>query len=329
MKLSQIIQYMKEKKGFRFHSKNDVVQIYSHYIDREVKGYQIILRTNFHCNMACEYCFVDHDIKNMDVKEIRKIIFALKQVDLSDSNFVISGGEPTLNKDLFWIIDETISNIGDIIIQSNATIFSDEKIVKKLPDSSKLSFFISFPSINEENYNNITNSKLFDKANKGIKNLSESYYLKLNVVVTKKNYQELENFPEYIAKKFNQNNISLIISNLGIIPHKDNDEFLVPYSKIMKHIEKMMNKAKEKNIDFKFTISGGCGFPLCSLFNIYDIKQEKALQKEDVNNLEYNSLKKQFYKNDKCKICSYCKFCQGYPSIYIKKFGDDEIKPIK
>lgn len=94
-----------------------------------------------------------------------------------------------------------------------------------------------------------------------------------------------------------------------------------------------MNEIKEPISQFKdciaigFTFSGGCSFPLCMLRNVINFKEEVSFKAME-DNIGFKNFEKQFYKNKSCLSCRYNTYCQGFPTEYIKSYGEKEIHAI-
>jgi len=187
------------------------------------------------------------------------------------------------------------------------------------------SFFVSFPSPIEEEYNYITNSSLYKDFFIGVRKLSQRYNVSLNYVLYKENYESFEKALSLVYNHFNFKNIRLVISNLGMLSKFDHINKLAKYSDIIECIREPISLYNDY-INIRFTVTGGCSFPLCILNKIISVENEtffKAIKE----NIGFDNFEKQFFKSKKCFNCNYNDYCQGFPSEYIKMFGKNEIKP--
>lgn len=325
MKLKQIIEKVKNTEPLSLHTKNDVLQINAKYGSQgQILGYEIIIRITMKCNLDCQFCFVSNRIEIKE-KWVDNLIDSLKDLNLKDSNIVLSGGEPTLYPKYFEMLEKLKSTGAHLVTQTNAVVFSRNKFFNKLNLKSH-SFFISFPSAVEDEYNNITNSNHYRDFVEAVKKLSKHYNVSLNYVLYKGNYKSFEKSMELIYKNFNLENTRLVISNLGMLSKFEHFDKLTKYTNIINKIREPLSLYNGK-INFGFTVSGGCSFPLCILNKIINLEHEtffKAIEE----NIGFKNFDKQFYKNEKCLCCKYNKYCQGFPAEYIKKFGDEEIQEI-
>lgn len=316
---------MKNMEPLSLRTKNDLLQINAKYEkNNQVLGYEIIIRITYRCNLNCEFCFVDHKTSSFSNERMDILIDELKKLDMRKNRIVLSGGEPTLHPKYFQYIDKLKETNSKIITQTNAIVFSNPKNLKSLNENNQ--FFISFPSPIENEYNKITDSKQFKNFLTGASNLSQNHFIELNHVIYRNNYKSFEELLCLVKERFNLYNTRLLISNLGLLNKFDHKGKLVKYSKIIKEIKGPYKKHKDE-INIGFTISGGCSFPLCILKKITPL-EGKDYFKANKSMISFESFTKQFYKNKKCLYCEYNSFCQGFPGIYVEKFGDEEIEPI-
>ena len=88
------------------------------------------LDTGFHCNYKCEFCYY---INNLHLKtsfeEIKRRIdrihgYGITQIDMS-------GGESSIHKDWFKILDYCEERFENVSCLSNGSVFSNEKFLKE------------------------------------------------------------------------------------------------------------------------------------------------------------------------------------------------------
>lgn len=324
MKLSELGRKLSNYDFVRFHTKEFMFQIDTFTKEGKVSGYEIILRTTNKCNMNCGFCFVDKKI-HFSEKAIQRTLAFLTSLELQGSVIIISGGEPTIRKDFNQMMKTLLSTkVNQILIQTNAAMFSNQAFLDKFPKDSRIKFFVSFPSTDKARYNMITNSKLYDNAMNGVKNISAQFPCGLNSVITSMNYKELPEMVKFIHENFYYENVSLYISNLGSMGRFQFKPLLVKYTELIPSLREAFDLAEKYNLQFRITDSGGCAFPLCIINKVYTIS-ENVFFKSYSNLVGFNSLEKQFFKNDECKECRYNENCNGFPTEYVRKYTDSEI----
>lgn len=156
------------------------------------------------CNFRCSFCFNPELIleseKIEDVKEKEVFDFLEKQKKWIDA-VVISGGEPTLHKDLIDFIKK-IKNLGFLVrIYTNG---SNSEVLEKLIDGKlidSVAMDIKAP-LTEEKYEKITNTKEFLKNVKEsislIMNSSLDYEFRTTVVPSLHSDEDIEEIAKYI-----------------------------------------------------------------------------------------------------------------------------------
>jgi len=270
------------------------------------------------CNLNCLFC----SAKGRNAKINRKTI--LQQINQCQDGLTISGGEPTLSPDLFWIIEEAKKKNLFVELQTNGiTLFYKSlalKLVKSGIDLFNINFSSHLPSINDK----ITQTKgLFKNKVGGIKNLQAiGANIRLTCVVNALNYKDLEDYVVFVKKnfpriKFLQFSFIKIMGNA-----RKNPQILITYEKVQPYLLKAFKKCQELNIDFITD-----HIPLCYLDNFieYHIDYQKIIRGEKP---EY-SLKEKV-KLKQCADCRLNSFCCGVRKDYLDFFGKKtKVKPLK
>jgi MoaA/NifB/PqqE/SkfB family radical SAM enzyme len=278
----------------------------------------MILPITNQCNQNCLFCSAKGRKEKLKKKFFQGVI------NQAQCSLVVSGGEPTLSLDLFWVIKKAKEKKLFVELQTNGiTLFYKDlvvKLVKSGVDLFNINFSSHLSSVNDE----ITQTKgFFDKKIKGIENLqNQKANFRLTCIVNSLNYKDLEdyvifvnqNFPsvEYIQFSF--------IKILGLA--KKNPQILISYREVQPHLLKAFKKCQELNT--KFVIDH---IPLCYVGNYkhHHIDYQKISQGEKP---EYSLREKMKLKE--CKHCTWFSYCCGVRKDYLKFFGKNvKIKPIR
>lgn len=291
---------------------------------------EVILRITKFCNQGCLFCFTEIDNKTSFSFEVLKIEIDNIILDNAWDNldFVITWWEPTLNKDLFKVMDYIFNKWYHITLQSNAVNFSEDFIWKLYKYSSNISFFISFHSHIPKIYDSITSTNSqFELAFEWIRRLVNSFDdITLNIVCNKFNKWTLKWYFNFIWKNFYSISSKLKI-NLSVMSnvykYNNIDKILVKYDDLVNEINSCLTIIKFYNINIGSDFWWPCDLPFClgkKLF--YYRKTNYSLRSESDRYIDRE-------KVEECKECKYKNNCSWILKLYIDKYGDAEFKTIK
>jgi len=159
------------------------------------------LDTGFHCNYKCEFCYY---IDRLDVKTpystIENRINILHKYGISEVD--LSGGESSIHKDWFKILDYCNERFDNISCLSNGSVFSNEKFLLKSKKHGLKEILFSLHGYNEEVHDDIVGRKnAWKKIHKAIK-LCQKHGIKvrINCTVYQKNYKGLVKYADIIKE---------------------------------------------------------------------------------------------------------------------------------
>jgi MoaA/NifB/PqqE/SkfB family radical SAM enzyme len=296
-----------------------------------------VIRLGTKCNAKCLFCNVpaeSYDLPaTVSVEKIKKEIIDLgkrqKNVIIS-----ISGGEPTINKDL----PETIKfaknhGVRTVEIQTNAILLREKNLVKKLKKAGLSKAFVAFHSHIPKIHDYLVGRKgAYTDCLLGIKNLvSEKIKVDLNPVITSRSYKELPGYIKFVRKEIPEvKRISLSV----IQPRGrawDNRNLVPRYGLISPYIKKALELGEQMGVDI---FNPYCGLPFCigdwwkHLSNCVEFTEK---------HLEYGQLdfvKEKFFLQDakiksrQCLVCDLEKFCNGVWKEYARIYSLSDLKPI-
>lgn len=156
------------------------------------------------CNFRCIHCAFDSGLIKMpelSLNELEKILRETKE--LGGRKIDITGGEPTLRKDLFEIIKLAKSFDYKVELVTNGSNIEEEKL-KKFKEIGLDSTAISLDGSNYETYSRIRNvsSEIYEKVLKGIDlSLRLGFPTKINTVVFESNLEDTPNITKWCAEK--------------------------------------------------------------------------------------------------------------------------------
>lgn len=270
------------------------------------------------CNQNCLFCSAEGRKDNL------KKDFFQDVINQAENCLIISGGEPTLSPDLFWVIKRAKDRKLLVELQTNGITSYYKNLAVKIArlgvDLVNINFISHISSIDSK----ITQTKgLFNKKIKGIENLQA---LKINIrftcIINSLNYKYLEDYVVFVAHNFSQ--VKYIqFSFIKIIgAAQKNTQIIVSYEKAQPFLLKAFKKCQKLNINFIVD-----HIPLCYLgdFKSYHIDYQKICQGEE---LKYSLREK--VKIAECEYCSWSSHCCGIRKDYLEFFGRQiKVYPVK
>lgn len=139
------------------------------------------------CNMCCNTCYASSGKgKDKDLKTIKKMIdFAANAEGGRGEVIQVSGGEPTLHKDIIEIIEYAREKFQYVMLNTNGIrIAEDLDFVKELSKfKGRFEIYLQFDSFDDEVYTKIRGRNLKKIKEQAINNLKE-YNIPITLVMT-------------------------------------------------------------------------------------------------------------------------------------------------
>lgn len=282
------------------------------------------------CNNNCIFC-IQAKRNEGRYRSFESIISDLKQgALLGCEEVVMTGGEPTIRKDFFEILQTAkAAGYSKIIVQTNGRMFSYGDFCKRAADCGLSEAVVSFHGFCKEQQESLTRAEgSFSQAVAGIKNiLNFKILLGTNTVIVKQNYQ---NLPEIVSllTKLGVNSIRLSVVHPRANALINFNEVVPLLSEIAPYVEKAIKIAE--NMKVKITIEG---MPVCIMPNyekyVCEIISNIIVRgmNQDTNNFK-QIRDQQRVKTDKCINCKKNSVCEGAWKEYVGVFGDGDLAPI-
>ena len=130
-----------------------------------------VLRTTYRCNSRCKYCFTRSPLPDEDigVQDISDIAMKFKR-----KLFLLSGGEPTLRKDLPLIIQSIIKNKNTPILITNGIKLADYDYLLKLKNAGLQNICLSFNGFSDDIYKKINGRPYLSIKLKALENIKKA-----------------------------------------------------------------------------------------------------------------------------------------------------------
>ena len=146
-----------------------------------------ILEITNRCNMCCNTCYANSGKgKDLDFEKVKEMIdFGAECENGKGEVLQISGGEPSIHKDIIKIIRYAREKYQYVMLNTNGIrIAEDEEFVKELSEfKGRFEIYLQFDSFKDEVYEKIRGRKLVDIKKKAIQNL-EKYNIPITLVMT-------------------------------------------------------------------------------------------------------------------------------------------------
>lgn len=291
------------------------------------KKKKALIKVGYICNNNCIFCWTDRFKDKVKVNSTTKEI--LKKIDFAQgigvSTLILTGGEPTIRKDLFKIC-KYIKEKGFFLgLGSNGRIFSYEGVLERLIKENLTFLHISFLSNKKQIHNNITQTKSFEQSTKGIKK-AINYGLNpiINLVVQKQNMNYLKETIDFLI------GLGVKIIRISLVEPagkaKKNIQVLPEVATASLKIAEAMEYGRSRGIYIGFD-----GLPLCF------IKRKDLFTDLRRMGIVYISeaFEKKFYPVDhdnrtKLPACKNCRIkeCPGIYKGYIDLLGKEKINEV-
>ncbi|MDD5005946.1 MAG: radical SAM protein [Candidatus Omnitrophica bacterium] len=272
-----------------------------------------VISIGYICNNSCKFCSIPKNCRNLypQTERLKEEIKFLRNVF---NSIVFTGGEVTIRKDFFDLIDFTKKIGFKITIQSNGRMFSYCEFCNKIVNYGVEVFGVDLHGHNDKTHDFLTSvNGSFKQVVSGIMNLKRlGQFVLSNTVITSFNYK-------FIPK------IANLLIGLGVDQIQfgyvcifgqtsDNKNWIVPrITEMLPYLRKGLDLCIKYKKDLIITL-----LPYCFMkgYERFVIMEEKKY------------LSKSRLKEVRCNVCKYYKICCGPQSDYLKLFGSKEFKPV-
>ncbi len=140
------------------------------------------------CNLRCKYCDTKYAYEDGEFIEISEIIENVKSSQLK--NVLITGGEPLIQENIYFLIDSLINNKFNVLIETNGSV-----LVDKINKNAIKIIDIKTPSSGECTKNNFKNFNYinFNDEIKFVISNYEDFKWSINVIEKYKIYNLVKN----------------------------------------------------------------------------------------------------------------------------------------
>lgn len=296
------------------------------------------------CNNDCVFCSNPKFEEDHSLEYIKRIINEYKQDGISE--LFITGGEPTVHKDIFEII-LAIKDAGIIPrMITNGMKLSDRDFFKRIMssglDSVHISVHTHLDMLSEKMHGRadcVSHQKMALQLNEEIESKTKMH---VNTTINNLNYKYLPDFASFMISNYPK--IKHIVFNFldpgtpdGILRSNAarNSWVVARYFLAESYINSALTRLAKSGISFRIE-----RVPLCYLnnFEIYSTETRKMVKNEKYRisflRSKDDSEKREVFSSElrvKADVCIYCNFnsiCAGVQKEYSDIYGFGELYPL-
>ncbi len=302
---------------------------------------RIDLKVGYSCNDACIHCVVDdfrdilRDTGRPQDKTTQEILTELADARSRGNQVVVTGGEPTIRKDLREILRYARELGYEIMIQSNGRGFKDPDLVAECARLGGISYCIALHGPGPDIHDAVTTRPgSYAETVQGITNLVQSgQYVTSKIVLSRLNFAAL---PDTVSRL-----IELGVRHVSIaFPHAQGramkmwDSVVPRYRDVVPYLHQALDRLH----------AAGCtgdseSFLFCHMEGYEHTITEIGQQLEEYVEInQYGSdrgaenwsrvrleIKEKF---PQCPTCRFFRVCEGPWNEYSRFFGGEEFVPV-
>lgn len=296
-------------------------------LDGRVEEHRV-LRINFHCNQACDFCFVSRDLPT---PEDGLVLAELEEAARRGASLQLSGGEPTLHPRLAAYLARTVElGIREVQLQTNAIKMSDPAYTAEIVAAGLRLALVSLHGTSAATSDRVTSAPgTFVRTLAGIKNLiAAGVTVIINFVLCGHNAAELAELPDFVARELLvvppgrvEINFSFVAAGSDNVPR---DTALIPRIKdVVWALDAALARARALGIPL-LGFDSQCGIPACFLPE----EVRATWFARDLPAKEVRAFASAFRKGDACRECSLTRRCYGLRAAYAEMYGTGELRAI-
>lgn len=279
-----------------------------------------IVRIHFHCNQACDFCFVSTHLPAPNDQDVHA---AILEISRQHGVLQLSGGEPTLNPRVCdYVRLGKQEGALAIELQTNAVRLGDETLTRALEEAGLDVAFVSLHGSRADISDAVTRAPgTFEKTVRGIDALSRTkIHVRLNFVFCEMNRHDFPDFIRLVAARWPKAeiNVSLASAFTDLVPRSK--ELIPRYSDVLPALEEGLSLAREANLQV-IGFESMCGMPLC----LAPVDKRAQLALAEIPEGHDGG---EFVRTEACQRCDLSTRCFGLRRSYADLHGKSEPRPI-
>ena len=285
---------------------------------------QGMLRLGFRCNQDCAFCWQGRTWAEPPADYYE--VWLRQMVAAGLERIAISGGEPTLHRDLTRLVGIASSGGAVVSLQTNAILLGRGDLAVKLRAAGLAEASVSLHAGEAELSDRMTRAPgTFVRTKAGIEAaLAAGLGVNLTCVVERDNVHALARHAEFIVESFGEHANNLSVAYAHPAEYYDQDHWadaLVPLDVSGPAVGQAVTALRRAGIIVN--TQGGCGFPTCALRDF-----PEALQSLAPERLPAGEVASRMYAEE-CADCALRPGCVGLRRVYFDKFGGRGVRPFE
>lgn len=277
------------------------------------------IRVNFHCNQACEFCFVSTHLPAAAEAQVRA---AIVEAGRRGAVVALSGGEPTLNPRLVeHVALARGAGAREIELQTNATRLGEGDLAERLAAAGVDTALVSLHGVTAATSDAMTRAPgTFARTLAGLDRLAQTAILtRVNFVATASNHHELPALIELVARRWPGFvvTVSFVASHTDLVPRTA--ALIARMSDVAPSLARALDLADELGVRVTGCESM-CGVPACFVPARH---RGRALARA----LPVSDIGGEFVKDPACTGCAANATCWGLRRGYAELHGTGEVAP--
>ena len=287
---------------------------------------QTYLYLNYVCNSNCIFCASDltNRTKNIQSISLDKIKELLDKQSILFNRLLISGGEPTVHKEIIEILRYATTKFRQVNLATNGILLSDYAFAKDIVDTGISRVAIPFYHTDPCTFNELVrNDKAYDSIISAIKNLSQlkksghNFDVNIKLLIMKPNYKVNPDVVEFIRQIFSQlKYITLATLRISEKVLKNRERLVVNLNEARPYISETVRIMLKYGISFTFDY-----VPLCALEQdlLYELLKIGTLfRRQTISTIirpetVLPNKPLPYYESSSCRYCAVNAYCSRVP----------------
>ncbi len=299
------------------------------------------IKVGYSCNNDCFHCVIADKRRELLLKtgsadrstqEVKEHID--DAAEKGAESIVITGGEATIRRDFFDLVDYALSKVKFIILQTNGRMFYYEDFARKMASYDRANITIAIHSSDPKIHDWITGAKgSFMQTTNGIRNLVKfgaGRRVGAKLVISKKNMHDLENVTK-LCKQLGCASLNIAFPHAMGNARLNFNDCVPRYTEVKDEIKRTIETSIKIGLHIDLE-----AIPLCFLQGYETFASEMRLAEHTMlkdlthTDPDYTKVRQTIAKrkSPQCIECRYFKICEGVWNDYEDGYDVSELTPV-